>query len=127
MMLLEAADSPTRNLRDQSPLGTTVIHHAKCISCQIGHTQIQIEPETPDLDRLAAAFVLPASGAEMANTQLKDAGGKIEKVKFVKTTISGYRHAMLIPVLGRTLTLPAFSHLSYRESLGLQPFGTSGC
>lgn len=55
------------------------------------------------------------------------------QVRFVEVSIVNYQHQLLIPLFGRTITLPPFTSIRPREALGVIPVaglpnsGNQGC
>jgi hypothetical protein len=56
-----------------------------------------------------------------------DPVGSYFDISYVRVSISNYQHQLLIPMVGRTITLPGFATTLPRESLGVSPEGVTTC
>lgn len=53
--------------------------------------------------------------------------GGFASIRFVRVRVGGYVHALAIPILGLSVTMPEFSAVLPRESLGITREGTTTC
>jgi hypothetical protein len=66
---------------------------------------------------------LGENGAVLTNP----AGADYGRIRFVRVRIQGFEHRLLIPLLGRTFTMPPFPTTLPRESLGVTRDGVVPC
>jgi hypothetical protein len=64
---------------------------------------------------------LDTNGVEVLNPDPVTNPAAYVQVKYVEVSIINYQHDLLIPVLGRTVTLPPFTTTRPREALGVIP------
>lgn len=58
---------------------------------------------------------------------IADPVGNYDQITYVRVRIAGFQHQLLIPLFVRTFTMPNFSTVLPRESLGVSPDGVTPC
>jgi len=62
-----------------------------------------------------------------AGTVLADPMGNYGDIAYVRASVTGFQHRLLIPLFVRTLTMPEFAATLPRESLGVSREGVTPC
>lgn len=63
---------------------------------------------------------------DTAGVQLSEPAGNFLEIAFVRSTVTGYRHRLIIPFFVSEFDIPPFTTVLPRESLGVAPEAT-GC
>jgi hypothetical protein len=79
-----------------------------------------ILPQGIDASNIQIRY-LDTNGVEVLNPDPVTNPAAYVQVKYVEVSIINYQHDLLIPVLGRTVTLPPFTTTRPREALGVIP------
>jgi hypothetical protein len=58
---------------------------------------------------------------------IADPVGNYDQITYVRVRIVAFQHQLLIPLFVRTFTMPNFSTVLPRESLGISPDGVTPC